>query len=193
MLVKVLDERRVKILIEDQDVSVYNLPFEKLNYDDPYSKSFIYDLIRKTYEQTGIDFQDCCVMIEVIPGFARSYFILLTKMEEDGEKKVEFDKAERSEPEVYIYKMDRGGEVLRFFSSLNAYQPEISELYYYEGHYYVVLTFPPHVVAEKGFLLFLEQLNEFAHRCKYRYYNSGLLSEWGEVLATPNAYEILCR
>ncbi len=193
MLVKVLDERRVKILIEDYDVAVYNLPFEKLNYDDPSSKSFIYELIKKTYEETGIDFQDCRVMIEVVPGVARSYYVLLTKMDSNEGEQIEFDKAERSEPEVYIYKLNRGGDVFRFFSTLKVYEPEISELYYYNESYYAVLVFAPHIANQEGFKRFLEYLDEFAYRCKYRYDNVGLLAEWGRLIAAPNAYEMMNR
>ncbi|MBR4086825.1 MAG: adaptor protein MecA, partial [Clostridia bacterium] len=78
---KVLDENRVKILIEDQDIELYDLPFEKINYDDRYSRAFIMELLQKTYEETGVNFCECKVMVEVIPGVSNSYYILLSKIE----------------------------------------------------------------------------------------------------------------
>lgn len=191
MRVKVLDSERVKILIEDKDVLEYNLPFEKINYDDPYSKAFICDLIRKTYEQTGINFHDTRVMIEVIPGVARSYYVVLTKVLNAGNEQIEFDKTERSEADVYVFKLDRGGDVLRFFSVVKSMCPDTSELYYYDNRYYAVLSFMPHVTKEKSFSEQMEILAEFADRCQYRYINSGLLAEWGELIAAPNAVDQL--
>ena len=188
MMVKVLDENRVKILIEDVDVALYNLPFEKLNYDDPFSKSFIFELIQKTYEETGIDFQDSRVMIEVIPGVARSYYVLLTKMESSDGEQIEFDKAERSESELYIYKLSRGGDVIRFFSALNGIEPEMSEIYYYGHSYYVVLAFSQYSLEQRCFSATIDALNEFGSRCKFRYDNMGILAEHGTLIASPDAY-----
>lgn len=193
MLVKVLDENRVKILMEDPDIEFYGLPFEKINYEDPLSRAFIYDLIQKTYDQTGVDFQDCRLMIEVVPGVSRTYYILLSKMEMDGREKIEFDKVDRTDTEVYIYRLDQGSDVLRFFSGLERFQPECSELYRYGNHYYVMLSFPAHWTVRPEFSLFLIQLEEFGGRCRYHYTNESLLKEWGERLAGPDAYEVLKR
>ncbi|MBQ7089743.1 MAG: adaptor protein MecA [Clostridia bacterium] len=191
MLVKVLDEHQVKILVEDYDVLEYNLPFEKLSYDDPCSKSFIYELIRKTYEETGIDFHDCRVMIEVIPGIARSYYVLLSKLESTDGERIEFDKAERSDSDIYIYKLSRGGDVFCFFSALIGFEPQVSELYHFGDSYYIVLVFSPLITRNEAFLQLLDHLDEYGHRCKYRYENMGLLAERGQLLAAPNAYEIM--
>ncbi len=191
MLVKVLDENRVKILMEDQDIEFYGLPFEKINYDDPLSRAFIYDLIQKTYDQTGVNFQDCRVMIEVVPGVSRTYYILLTKIQREGREKIEFDKADRVDTEVYIFKIDHGSDVLKFFRSMMQFRPDISELYSYKNCYYVTLTFSASLTVKPEFALFLMQLEEYGGRCRYHYINESLLKEWGELLLGPNAWDIL--
>lgn len=191
MLVKVLDQNRVKILMEDQDVEFYGLPFEKINYDDPHSRAFIYELIQKTYDQTGVDFKDCRVMIEVIPGVSGAYYILLSKMEREGQDRIEFDKAERSDSEVYVFRLSRGVEVLRFFEFLQKCQPEISELYFYLNDYYVMLTYPAPMTVKEEFLQFLTRLEEYGGRCRYQYENEALLKEWGVLLIGPNAHETI--
>ncbi len=193
MLVKVLDENRVKILMEDPDIEFYGLPFEKINYDDPLSRAFLYDLIQKTYDQTGVDFQDCRLMIEVVPGVSRTYYILLSKMETDGREKIEFDKADRTDTEVYIFRFEQAADVLRFFDGLDGFQPNNSELYRYGSFYYVTLSFPSHWTVKPEFSLFLMRLEEFGGRCRYHYANESLLKEWGELLAGPDAYELLKR
>ena len=191
MLVKVLDENRVKILMEDQDIEIYDLRFEKLNYEDPLSRAFIYELIRKTSDQTGVNFQDCRVMIEVVPGVSRTYYILLTKMEQEGEEKIEFDKAVRTATEMYIFRVDRGSDVLKFFKHMRQFRPETSALYLYQNHYYTMLSFAPPVTITPEFALFLLRLEEFGGRCRYHYINESLLREWGELLLGPDAYGIL--
>lgn len=191
MLVKVLDENRVKILMEDHDVEFYDLPFEKLNYDDPLSRAFIYELIQKTYDQTGVNFQDCRVMIEVVPGVSRTYYILLTKMEQEGREKIEFDKADRTDTEMYIFRIVHGTDVLKFFKNMQKFRPETSELYLYKQCYYVTLSFSPNLITQPEFTQFLSSLEEFGGRCRYHYTNESLLREWGELLLGPDAYGIL--
>lgn len=191
MLVKVLDENRVKILMEDQDIEFYGLPFERINYDDPLSRSFIYDLIQKTYDQTGVNFQDCRVMIEVVPGVSRSYYILLTKIDREGREKIEFDKADRTDTEVYIFRIERGSDVLNFFGRMKQFRPETSELYRYQSSYYITLSFPANLTVRSEFTLFLVQLEEYGGRCRYHYINESLLKEWGDLLAGPNVYDEL--
>ncbi len=191
MLVKVLDENRVKILMEDQDIDFYGLPFEKINYDDPLSRTFIYELIQKTYDETGVNFQDCRVMIEVVPGVSRTYYILLSKMDADGLEKIEFDKADRTDVEVYIFRLNCGADVLNLIDKLERYRPERSELYYYGDCYYFVLSFPSYLTARPEFSLFLMQLEEYGGRCRYHYCNESLLREWGRLLLGPDAYKVL--
>ncbi len=190
MLVKVLDENRVKILMEDQDIEFYGLPFEKINYDDPISRSFIYELIQKTYEQTGVNFRECRVMIEVVPGVARAYYILLTKMVQEGCARIEFDKAEKSDAEVYIFKVFRGSDVIKLFERLKRFPPETSELYCYQNQYYVLLTFLPNQSSKNDFTVFLTELEEYGGRCRYDYVNEAILKEWGELLVGVNAYDV---
>ena len=182
MLVKALDENRVKILIEDRDIDYYDLPFEKLTYEEPTSRAFIYELLEKAYDQTGVNFMDCRLMIEVIPGVSRSYYILLTKILRDGDEKVEFDKADRSESEMYIFKIDRGSEVIRFFQYLKMTPPEKSDLYFYNNAFYIALSFPMYETKKKEFQWFLHGLEEHGERCRFRYSNEALLREWGERL-----------
>ena len=193
MLVKVLDENRVKILMEDHDIDFYGLPFEKINYDDPLSRAFIYELIKKTYDQTGVDFQDCRIMIEVVPGVSRTYYILLSKMGADGREKIEFDKADRTDTEVYIFRIDHGSDVLKFFEGLKDFHPDISELYFYRNYFYVTLTFSAMLTVKPEFSSFLMRLEEYGGRCRYHYTNEALLKEWGELLLGPNAYEVLTK
>lgn len=191
MLVKALDENRVKILVEDRDIDRYDLPFEKLNYDDPNSRAFICELIEKAYDQTGINFQDCRLMIEVIPGVSRSYYILLTKIMRDGDEKIEFDKADRIESEMYIFKIDQGSEVLRFFQFLTKKPPQKSDLYFYNQSFYIALSFEPYVVEKEDFRWFLHRLEEFGEHCRFQYSNEALLREWGERLLGPDAFGVL--
>ena len=191
MLVKALDENRVKVLIEDRDIDRYDLPFEKLNYDDQNSRAFIYEILEEAYDQTGINFRNCRLMIEVIPGVSRSYYVLLTRILQNGDEKIEFDKADRTESEMYIFKIDQGSKVFRFFRFLSKIPPQKSDLYFYNQHFYVALSFAPYVVEKEDFRWFIHGLEEFGERCSFRYSNEALLREWGERLLGPDAYSVL--
>ena len=194
MLLKVLDENRVKILMEEQDIEHYDLPFEKLNYDDPYSRAFIYDLIQKTYDETGIDLSDSRVMIEVVPGVARAYYILISRIKRDGEEQIEFDKAELPEAEEYVFYLPTGESVVRFFGQLKEFYPQNSELYLYNRKYYALLSYNPQAVTDDRFSSFLGRLDEFGERCNYHFKNAAVLKERGEcVIGSDAASEFVCK
>ena len=188
MLLKILDRDRVKILMENDDVDYYDLPYEKLNYEDPASKAFIYDLIQKTYEQTGVDFLDCRLMIEVIPGVSRTYYVLLTRLNGNGSKKVEFDKIEQAELEMYLFRFERGSDVFKFFKNMKRYCPEKSDLFLYGRMYYVALSFSGNMVNDGGFVAFLEQLSEYGERCQFHPINEAILRERGIKLLGPDVH-----
>lgn len=179
MLLKVLDENRVKVLMEEDDIDFFDLPFEKLNYDDPYSRSFIYDLFKKTYEQTGVDFKNCRVMIEVIPGVSKAYYILLSKMKDEAGEQIEFDKAELTETDQYIYSFDSAENVFFFVDQIRRFFPQRIDLYSYNSKYYMVLCFLPAVTQKHEFGILLSELEEFGERCKFKYENEAVLVEWG--------------
>lgn len=191
MLLKVLGENRVKILMEDRDVELYDLPFERLNYDDPLSRAFIYELIQKTYDQTGVNFRNCRLMIEVVPGVSRTYYIILSKIEESDGEKIEFDKTDRTETEMYIFKAEHGEDVLKFFGCMKEFKPITGEVYLYGGNYYITLSFSPGQTAAPKFPLFLLHLEEYAGRCRFHYVNESVLKEWGQLLVGPDAFEVL--
>ena len=186
MLLKILDQDRVKILMEEQDIEQYGLPFEKLNYDDPYSRSFIYELIQKTYDETGIDLSESRVMIEVVPGVERAYFILISRIKEKGEQRIEFDKAELPEMDQYIFVFADAMAVLQFIDWVQSTYPLECVVYYYNQKYYAVLSYGYNTLKEKGFERELRRMEEFGTRCEYQYINSAILKEFGDELLDGN-------
>lgn len=191
MLLKVLDENRVKILIEDQDIELYDLPFEKINYDDRYSRAFIMELLQKTYEETGMNFCECKVMVEVIPGVSKSYYILLSKIDGPGDMQIEFDKAEATENDAYIFCIETAEKLIRFLKQFNFFYPIKNDVYFYNNSYYVLLNFSPQITSRNEFGSFLSKMEEYGERCKFRIINEAVLKEWGILLAGPNAMEQL--
>lgn len=190
MLLKVLDENRVKILIEDQDIEFYDLPFDKIDYDDRHSQAFIMELLEKTYEETGVNFCECKVMVEVIPGVSNSYYILLSKMEGSGDRKIEFDKAEISENDTYIFCLETAEKLIVFLGKLGSVYPIKSEVYFYNDLYYVLLNFSPQLTSTDAFGFFLNKMAEYGKRCTFKVINEAVLKEWGELLMGTNALDI---
>ncbi len=180
MLVKVLDENRVKILMEDQDIEFYDLPFERINEEEPQVRSFLYELLEKTRKETGLDLNNCSLMVEVIPGVSRSYYILITRIPSDEKEKISLDKLERTDLEMYLFSIHDGKDVLNFLNYLKSFPPDKCELYYYQKCYYAALLFRPYQTAHPSFTPFIMQLEEFGGRCRYHAMNIGILREWGE-------------
>lgn len=193
MLVKLLDSNRIKVLMEEHDILKYDLPFEKLDYNDPVSRTFIYDLLKKTHRQTGVDFSDSRVMIEVIPGFSGTYYILLTRLEKSGDHKIEFDKSQDAENELYIFRIETADEVYRLIRRLNVYRPIKSELYCYNQKYYLFLSYAPRIVSEPGFHFFISQLEEYGGRCSFNLANESVLKERGKLLIDGDVIESLMK
>ncbi len=190
MLVKVLDENRVKILMEDQDIDYYDLPFERINEGEPHVQSFLYGLLEKTRDETGLDLNNCSLMVEVIPGVSRSYYILITRISGEEKDKISFDKMERMDLEMYLFFIQDGKEVLDFLNHLKSFPPEKCELYYYRKGYYVALMYRPYQTARPGFASFIMQSEEFGGRCRYSAMNIGILREWGERIGGSELLKI---
>ncbi len=182
MLVKVLDENRIKILMEDQDVDLYNLPFERINEEETAVRSFIYDLLEKAREETGIDLNNSSLMVEVIPGVSRSYYILITRIPGEGNEKIEFEHNLSFEPEMYLFLIDNGSDLLCFINQLKLYPPEKIEVFYFQKKYYVMFSYDQRRLESYGFSSFLLRLEEFGKRCRFHSINIGLLREWGEQI-----------
>ena len=180
VLLKVLDDCRVKVMVEYADIQKYGMPYEKINYDDPSSRTFIYELICFIKSQTGLDFMNNRLMVEVISGYSKIYYILITKLEQCDGTDIEFDKADKDDNEVYIYKVLHPSKALRFIEKeLN---PLSVSLYRYCNEYYLVLMVSPCVVRKDCFVFFLNQLEEFAGKCRYNYVNEAILNEYGEQI-----------
>ncbi len=183
MQVKVLDENRIKILMEDQDVEYYDLPFERINEEEPLVQEFLSDLLKRTKTEIGLDLHNSSLLVEVIPGSSRSYYILITRMAGQEDAKTSLYSEESAKAEMYLYMINDGEDVLRFFEQLRAYPPETAELFYYRKCYYAALYYRSRQISHPSFYSLLMQLEEFGGRCDYHAANIGLLRERAELVS----------
>ena len=181
MLLKVLDDCRVKIMVESVDIQKYEMPYEKIDYEDPSSRAFIYELICYIKEHTGLDFTSNKLMVEVIPGCSRVYYILITKLERCEETDIEFDKTALDEREVYVFRLLKLSETMNFIKKKT---DRLNVLVYRYGRdYYLVIMASPQLARKDFFENFLIQMDEYAGRCRYNYMNEAILNEYGELVS----------
>lgn len=184
MKIKKLSENRVKVLIESQDIARYRVPYHRLNTADEHSAEFIYLLLVKIKEQTGISFLECSVLLEASPACGGNYYITVTGGPESDGWQLRKEGGESEECRIFSpRRLQDLGRAIKIFDRFPFLRPEGSALYKYGGTYYCVLDFSPVQMAHKEFDLLILQLSEFMTPCKGSAENEGVLLERGTLIS----------
>ena len=187
MQFKVIDKNRVKILIEDKDLDLFENAEEVTNlcYDPP--KELVLLLLREVYLRTGIDFLESKILFEMIPGTNSAFYIVITRLQ-TGAPDSDKDSVKADE-DMYLfelYHVENIFDISCIVKNEKRLKAGSSKLYKFKNKYYLTVDFSPLTVAENGFYEFIKRLTEYSHKCKWNLLNESMLAEWGEtVISEP--------
>ncbi len=185
MLLKVIDKDKVKVLLENEDMTQYSISFESLNPDDISSREFLLGLLKKIYDSTGLNFLDCKVMIEVVPGMSDSCYIIITRLCKSSDDTV-CENSAKADEDMYLFEMycaENIFDIAEVFNKNRDIKISTTKMYKYRGKYYFTVDFPPETVSSEWFYMFIKRLTEFCVKCRWNIINEALLNEWGELVA----------
>lgn len=195
-----LDDNKLQIILNKEDLSKRNIAKWDLLPSNPQAQKIFQDILDEAYEECGFEVgNNAQLMIEAFPLTAESILITVTKVDSNFREDLERELANLSnkilgeiddsdeETEIIddvIYRFDDLEEVINLAQAL----PEIhddSALYRYSGKYY--LYFPQTPPTESTVYGYLDEYGvemQLVH---------DFLSEHGEVMIAKNALERLCE
>lgn len=182
MQLKIIDNDKVKILIEDRD----DIDFEQLDHNSLASRELILLLLKEVYKKTGVNFLNSKVLIEVVAGAMGSHYIIVTRISPGSVSANDYDNMAKADGDMYLFELnclENIFDVAGVFDSVRELEIGSTEIYKYKNKYYLAVDFPPETVANDKFYQFIKSVTEFCAKCRWNIINEALLKEWGELLS----------
>jgi len=176
MLFKIINKDKVKILIEKEDVL---FTYYKENYI-----TCVAELLISIYKNTGIDFTNSKIMIEVVNGESDTYYIIITRISSSKEK------TDENEVDMYIFKITQPERLFNMVSVINRKSVNIkkSELYEYKNEmYFCIYVLNDDAYAQEELI---DELEKNVPRCRWNIISDSILKEWGRLISDNIIEEI---
>lgn len=184
MIIELIDETRLLISLDEEDMLTFDLTFERFFWKDRHSKEVITELLRLAKEKTGFSAEGHKLMIEAIPqgDGCMILFTLLPKSGEGTRKKYRI----KNKGELFVYVFDSADNMLsavkRLFSIKNGLYD--SQLLQYRDKYYLVIYTNKGLPPPVGILL-----SEYANLKGKEKSTLARILEYGSTIVDRNAVE----
>lgn len=183
MLFKVINNDKVKVLVERDDA----IKFAELNFDeeDDKTRNSVAELLIEIYEQTGINFMNSKIVLEVVRGISQSYYIIVTRIINAEDKTDSI--TEDDEVDMYIFRLagpETLFDIIDVFKKSNTVFPAKSELYRYKKALYICIGFSVDTMKNESFTCLIDELSSVGERCKWNIVNDAILKEWGTLISS---------
>ncbi len=186
MYFKVIDDNKVKILVEQSDTADIGITFESLDYNDDITRAFILSLLKNAYIHTGMNFLDSKVFIEAVAGSCGSFYIIVTRVCKEGTPSVNLDKTAKADKDMYLFELfspEVVYDIVGILNNTDALKADSAKLYKYKGKLYLAIDFSPETTDKDEFYILIKNISEYSYKCKWRILNDALLYEWGELIS----------
>lgn len=173
MKVERLSFSKIKITLTNDEISLYDMDFEELCYDQDLALDFLNMLIT----DEGIDFLkgDCKLKIEMQKN--KNFVFIITKLDSSYQK------------QSLVYKFNSIADAVMGCKRISMYFNGASSLYKYEGNYYISIKGVNDYVSQDCEVL----MCDYGTKTKNGNEFEGDLAENGELLIKDEAVEVLCN
>lgn len=187
LILEKIDEQRFLIALTNEDMSVLDIKFDRLNWKDEYSQKIIKRLLSKAEAEINSAIEDNEIMIESIP-HDNGCFVLITLVSGklDGRKIYKVKEKEK----LYVFEfmtLDDFLDAIKFLKRKNSIELK-NTLVLFDNKYYLI-------VYSKGVLSFDIQsiLTEFSKFLNNSFVLAARIIELGNILVKDNAINIVGR
>ena len=115
-----IDETKVEILIEKEDATIFDMPYERFFQGDSKTNDFFCEIIEMVALKTGIKFLNSKVLVEVFPAEDESYYIVLTKI--NCEQSAQNEDISGDESSMFIYRIYSLYDMFKIAGCFNNYK-----------------------------------------------------------------------
>ncbi len=204
MKIEKLNENKIRITLDLNDLREKNIDFHSFMSNSEDSQSLFLDMLEEAEKKVGFVTKDYKLMIEAIATSEGEFILTVTRALPESEKDILKKKKPRINrksskinKDIAIYEFYTFDDFCNFSLSMNKSlllalkKPfSTSKLYLYNGKYYLVLT---DIETEPQFIKkFCTYIAEFGFYIHNSSYFSKKLSEYGKIIMKKNAIQ-LCK
>lgn len=138
MLIEIISSNTIKVILDEYDMAIYDISFEQLDRSSPETKRLLIDLIESINEEKNIDLSEERIFVEAFPKDDGGCLLYLSMLNSN----VKVTPEKTSLYTSIICTIDDYSILKNLCSNLYNLYSHIthnSELYYRDGHYYIIL------------------------------------------------------
>ncbi len=182
MLCRVINKDKVKVLVERNELTIID-DIEKFSIGDTIPCS-VAEFLLAVYEQTGIDFTNSKIVIEVVACSLQSYYIIITRIISEDQS------PDDNEVDMYIFRLTEPEKLFDAVDKIKSksFEKIKNELYEFKDRLYFCIYAKSNDYSVQDDLI--PMLEETLERCRWNIVNDTILKEWGRLLSDNIIKEI---
>ena len=179
MLFKVINNDKVKVLIENDEIDKTFL--NDLQINSGCARDVLAFLLINIYNETGISFLNSKVCLEIIEGRLKAYYIVITRINDDESDNIVVTQ-QLEETDMYIYNVVN---IENLFDAAKIIESELihtNVLIEYKNKHYLMLSFKGDFEKNDKLKHCIKNLDNLLERCKTKLIADAFLIEWGNII-----------
>lgn len=182
MIFSVISKDKVKVLVERNELTIID-DIENFSIGDSIPRS-IAEFLLIVYKQTGVDFTNNKIVIEVVACSLQSYYIIITRITSEDQSH------DDNEVDMYIFRLTKPEKLFEVVDKIKtmSFEKIKNELYEFKDTLYFCIYVKSNDYSVQDNLIPL--LEETFERCKWNIVNDSMLKEWGKLLSDNIIKEI---
>ncbi len=101
-----ISETKLKVMLDEADMKLYDISCDTLDYDDKCSRRAFWDILSEARDRTGFDASGDKVFVQVYPSKTGGCEMFVTRTPKEGKKAVPESRAVRKNMKKCIYRFD---------------------------------------------------------------------------------------
>lgn len=108
-----IDDNKLKIMLSADDMKLYDITCETIDYDDCFSRRAFRDILSEARERTGFDAGKNKVYVQVYPSKAGGCEMFVTKLTPGTDGEYDCDTGAKKQTRKCIYRFDALGDMMK--------------------------------------------------------------------------------
>ncbi len=190
MKIEKISDERIKVTLLPIDMKKWNITYETLSADSPETNEMVWDIILKIAEETGVDFKNCRLSVEVVRTKVGNCVLIISK--KDLQTRYKYRRKDTSGEITAVYRIADFDDLINF-AKKNLYYCFLfdgkNSLYRYKNDLLLVINVS--VSLKKHIKQFNDQICEYADFFKKPELYAAFLDEHYIPVIRNNALKIL--
>ena len=189
MIIERIDEKKLMIMLEEQDMNSLELTYDKVSWKNQKFKVLVAKLLALAKFKTGFSVDENKLSIETMPQGSGCVLIFTLSAEKDPRATADntaLNPYETVDLKSYIYKFDNIDDLLEACEKIQKMQKTgiRSSTIFYMNNTYFVLLYPDELILPEAVSVLL---NEYGNEVEYSKIFEANLHEFGKLIHSNDA------